>query len=363
MLRLSYAPKTVSGEGKLRLRDDLSANGYTVKKLPNGDCIVQIRHDGMKDIVIEGKDPQSFLKPGTLHFDGAWASDAGNLYASDKGASVTAAFRGNQVRVLGGVVPVGGLADVFLDGEKQLVPIDFWNPSGRDGNIVYYKNGLTNGEHTLKIVARGEHNPYSTGNCITVSTVEFSAEDRRYNFPGGGPTDPQRMIFGYTGREDYSDHKGNLWRPGTEVVFRAGTGKDSLAAGWWTNAAEKISGTPDPELYRYGLHGHEFWINLTVGPGKYDLRLDFANCRNLDPSKNSFDILINGQTVAEKFDVTAAASGPNKPINLLVKKIAPIHGVIEVRLKATAPDGQAFIQALELGQHLPDEDARMISHR
>ena len=363
VLRLSYPPKTVSGEGKLPLRHDLSANGYTVEKLPNGDCIVQVRHDGMKNIIIEGNDPQSFLKPGAFHFEGAWANDAGNIYASDRAASVTAPFRGNQVRVLASVVPIGGLADVLLDGEKQLVPIDFWNPSVREGNIVYYKNGLANGEHTLKIVARGEHNPYSTGNYITVSTVEFSAEDRRYNFPaGGGPTGPQRMIFGYTSRDDYSDHGGNLWCPGTEVVFRAGTGKDSLAAGWWTNASEKISGTPDPELYRYGLHGHEFWINLTIGPGKYDLRLAFANCRDLDTSKNTFDILINGQTVAQKFDVTAAAGGPNKPTNLLFKKFAPVNGIIEVRLKASAPDGQAFIQALELGQHLPADDARVISY-
>ena len=361
VLRLSYAPKSVSGEGKLPLRHDLSANGYTIKKLPNGDCIVQIRHDGMKSIYIEGKNPQSVLQTRALHFEGTWISSGEGIYASEKGASVTAKFRGNQVRALSAVAPIGGLADVFLDGEKQLVPIDFWNPSARDGNIAYYKNGLTNGEHTLKIVARGEHNPYSTGNYITINTVEFSAEDQRYNFPaGGGPTGPQRMIFGYTGREDYSDHEGNLWRPGTEVVFRAGNGKDSLAAGWWTNAAEKISGTPDPELYRYGLHGHEFWINLTVGPGKYDLRLDFANCRKLDASKNTFDILINGQTVAQKFDVTAAAGGPNKPVNLLFKKIAPVNGTIEVRLKASAPDSEAFIQALELGQNLPSDHALVV---
>ncbi len=365
VLRLSFVPKTVNGDIKLLSRHDLAANGYTVKKLPNGDCIVQIRHDGMKNISIEGNDPQSVLKPDSLQFEGAWTNDAANIFASRKGASVTAKFRGNQVRVLGAVAPACGLADVFLDGEQQLVPIDFWNPAPSDGNIVYYKNGLANREHTLKIVARGEHNAYSTGNYVIINTVEFSAEDERYNFPaGGGSTGPQRMIFGYTSRKDFSDHEGNLWRPGTEVVFRAGHGKDSLAAGWWTKATNEIVGTPDSELYCYGLHGREFWINLTVGPGKYDLRLAFANARGLDTANNPFDILINGKVVAEKFDVTAAAGGVNKPVSLLVKNVVPANGVIEIRCKVSAgKTGEAFIQALELAHRLRTENSRVVATR
>ena len=34
-------------------------------------------------------------------------------------------------------------------------------------------------------------------------------------------------------------------------------------------APEDLTGTIDPELYRYGVHGREFWVNLTVGPGRY----------------------------------------------------------------------------------------------
>ena len=132
-----------------------------------------------------------------------------------------------------------------IDDAKQIVPVDFWNPTLRDGQILYYKNGLAAGEHTLKIVALSARNPYAQGDRIYVKGVQFSAESKADNFPTGtGPTGPQRMIFGYTNREDYRDSQGGLWRPATEVVSRFGTGIDTLAAGWWTNAAGKITAAP-----------------------------------------------------------------------------------------------------------------------
>jgi hypothetical protein len=49
VLRLSYVPKTVKADGNnLSIRRDLTVNGFIVKKLSNGDAIVQIRHDGAK---------------------------------------------------------------------------------------------------------------------------------------------------------------------------------------------------------------------------------------------------------------------------------------------------------------------------
>ena len=59
------------------------------------------------------------------------------------------------MRVIGKVNGNGGLADVYVDDVKQLVPIDCWNPSPRDRQVLYYKNGLENTQHTIKIVARG----------------------------------------------------------------------------------------------------------------------------------------------------------------------------------------------------------------
>ncbi len=370
VFRLSFVPEKITADGRqLSTRRNLAGNGFTVKKLTNGDAIVEIRHDGSRRIAIAGKDPQTVLAAAALSYEGNWARDNEDYCASEKDASVTSRFRGNQIRLVGRADPSGGRAEVFIDGVKQIVPVDCWNPVARAGQILYYKNGLEGGEHTLKIVALGAHNPYSRGDRIYVDGAQFSAESKAYNFPTGtGPTGAQRMIFGYTSREDYRDSKGGLWRPATEVAARFGPAIDTLAAGWWTNAAEKITGTRELELYRYGLHGHEFRVNLTVGPGKYDLRLAFANTRGLDTQKNCFDILINGRTVAQKLDVTATAGGPNKTVDLIFKNIAPSNGVIEVFFKgyefpkgAATRHGEAFVQALEIGKNLRGEGAMPIS--
>jgi len=216
---------------------------------------------------------------------------------------------------------------------------------------------LAQGAHTLKVAARGAHNPYAQGNRVGVEAVQFSAADGAHSYPAGtGPTQSQRMIFGYVGRSDYRDAQGHAWRPATELVTRAGTGADSVEASWWhAPASSAIGNTSEPELYRYGVHGSEFWVNLTVGPGKYHLRLKFAATRGLDPRSNGFDILINGTRVVEKFAVAAAAGGSNRATDLEFDDLAPRNGIIEVRFKGSGETdggkpvpGEAFVQSLEL---------------
>src|SRR5581483_5061462 len=161
--------------------------------------------------------------------------------------AMTAQFTGNQVRLIGRADVSGGLADVYLDGEKQLVPVDCWNPNTRNQQVLYYRNGLASGAHTLRVVARGGHNPYSLGSRIYIEGVQFSAADKPFSFPTGtGPTDTQRMVFGYTHREDYRDSEGHMWRPATEWVIRLGSQKDSLDS-WWTQpVTNAIAATHDP---------------------------------------------------------------------------------------------------------------------
>lgn len=349
VLRLAFAPKTVTADGgKLQPQAAPSANGYTVRQLPNGDAIVTIRHDGAKRIIITGDDPQQEIKSTAL----------------------THEFEGSQVRLIGSFGPDGGLADVYLDGQKQLVPIDCWNPSPRSRQMLYYKNGMSPGSHTLKIAPRAERNPYSKGDRIIIEAVQFSREDKPYGYPTGtGPVETQRMIFGYTNGSDYRDSQGHDWRPATEQVIRAGSNIDSVNYSWWSSPATNvISGTTDPELYRCGVHGREFWANLTVGPGKYHVRLKLAAARGLDTRLNCFNILINGRRAVTKLDVAATAGGPNRAVDLVFNNIAPRNGIIEVRFQAVDVSdgeksfrGEAFIQALELGTGDGGQGAQPVS--
>ena len=193
-------------------------------------------------------------------------------------------FVGNQVRLIGRVAPDGGLADVYLDDQKQLVGIDCWCPSVRHEQVLYYRNGLSDGPHTLRVVVRGTHNAKSSGARVYVDALQWSAATGTSGCgAGGGPTETQCMIMGFPGREDIRDSSGNLWRPGTEFIIRTGTMTDSVAQSWWTTPAPlPVMATSDAELYRYGVHGKEFCANVTVGPGTYYVRLKFAANRRLD---------------------------------------------------------------------------------
>jgi hypothetical protein len=193
--------------------------------------------------------------------------------------------------------------------------------------------------------------------------VQFCAADQPANFPTGtGPKEAQRMIFGYTARQDYRDAKGRRWRPATEFVIRSGAEKDSVAEAWWTApATNAIAGTADPELYRYGVHGREFWVNATVGPGRYAARLKFAAARGPETRTNHFSILINGRRVVENLDVAATAGGINRAVDLVFDDLSPSHGIIEIRFQGAGGRGQAFVQALEITPGRGGKGAKPVS--
>jgi hypothetical protein len=368
-LRLAFKPDSITADGELLTeRSDLGANGYTLKGLSDGDYIVFVRHDAHKNVVVEGPDPQSEIEAAQLRYQGNWvqtgrvdgvpsssqASSAELRTATEPGASMSATFAGNQVRLIGPVGPQGGLAEVHLDGIRQLVGIDAWNPRSLHGQVLYYRNGLTPGDHQLRIVVRGRGNPLSKGTSVAIEAVRYSAaRGTRDSGEGGGPTEAQRMIFGYTARTDYIDSKGNAWRPATEFVVRSGAGTDSVIGTWWTaRRSSAIEGTQDPHLYGYGVHAPEIVINLTVAPGRYPIRLMFAETQYSQPGHRSMTVTINGEKLTDQLDVVAAAGKAGKAFDLVRPDVSPKHGVIEVRLRGNAVRGvqsEAIIQAIEVG--------------
>ena len=137
---------------------------------------------------------------------------------------MTCRFQGNQVRLIGRADPSGGLADVYLDGVKQPVGIDCWTPYAvRHQQVLYYHNGLANGPHELKIVVRGEKNPYAKGSNVYVDAVQSRQPRARRSLAlAAGRRHAQRMIFGYTRRKPYVDSSGHEWLPATEWIVRTG---------------------------------------------------------------------------------------------------------------------------------------------
>ncbi len=359
VLRLAFRPQSVTADGEpLKPGKNLDSNGYTVEILPDGDFIVSIRHDGKTSITVTGDDPQQVTEDGELKYEGSWrvvshAKDSGGEahVANTSGATMTHRFNGNQVRLIGRADSSGGLADVYLDGVRQRTIIDGWiSSAAKHRQVLYYRNGLSDGPHELKIAVRGEKNLLSGGTNVYVDAVQSSVATAAPHFgSGGGPTQAQRMIFGYTGREPYVDFSGNAWLPATEFVVRTGHHTDPVAQTWWTQPTTgAISNTPDAELYRYGAHAPEFWVNVTVAPGSYRIGLRFAERRDpADPKRVPMSVRINGQEVVQSLDVADKARSFHKAFDLAFDGIRPKNGIIEVRFTGTG-DGEAIVQALEV---------------
>ena len=171
-----------------------------------------------------------------MGFSGAWSNHAdGSRASTQSGATATYAFTGNQVRILGTVGADGGWADAYVDGVKQLTTVECWNPRPRYKQPIFIKKGLADGSHEVKIVVRGMGSPVSRGSVVSISGVQTSAATGNAGFGSGeGPTGAQRMVFGYTGRNDVIDTAGHVWKPATEWVVRSGFSNDTVDKAWWT---------------------------------------------------------------------------------------------------------------------------------
>ena len=172
------------------------------------------------------------------------------------------------------------------------------------------------------------------------------------------------MVFGYTGRKDIVDSEGHVWKPATEWVVRSGFSNDTVEKAWWTKRRSMyIGNTKDEELYRYGAHGKEFWVNLTVAPGTYDLRLKFADTPltawmeregQWQRVLHSVQVFVNGREAVPPTSISDAAGGIFKAMDRVVRGIKAEHGTIRVEFRGPG-DREATVQALEL---VPSRDSR-----
>jgi hypothetical protein len=375
VLRLAFKPGRVTADNQsLEQRPTLDANGYQVKPLTNGDCIVTIRHDGKPYVTVEGDDPQIVIDDNALTYAGPWSiqnspNHVGGAvhFTWDPNAEATCEFEGNQVRLIGPAGPEGGLADVYLDGVRQLCGLDCWNPYRLERQVVWYRGGLKPGKHALKVASTGQKNPLSKGTMVWIDAVQYSAATGDAGAgSGGGPTDRQAWIFGYPERQDYVDSQGHAWRPATEVVIRAGQLVDPVKDHWYTTPRRQVvADTNDPKLYCHGMHGKDFTAYVTCGPGTYHVRLKFMEHRLVDPDKRAMDVYINGRPVVQNLDIAATAAGrpasvgmvsPNgtrvydgmfRAVDLVFNDTEPSHGVIAVRFVG-CNGGEAIVSAIEV---------------
>ncbi len=147
------------------------------------------------------------------------------------------------------------------------------------------------------------------------------------------PTDHWRII---TNREDYKDKTGFDWS--WDVGYSGG----EVSRCW-----EGIAGTTEPELFQHERHGKDFSYTLPVLPGKYQVRLKFAETSMRNKGERVFDLLINGKKVLAGFDIFQEAGGFAKALEKIFTDIVPdAQGQITLRFMASVQD--AKVCAIEI---------------
>ena len=244
-------------------------------RLPWGDCMVTIRHDGSRDIMVEGDDPQETLPHDRLPYEGSWTTEDcagaadGNLHvALQTGAgaarlspAIKSASSAGPTQAAAGPTCISTASSSFAASISGAPRPAIGRSSGTRTDWPRATTAWKSWPPGRKIRSQP-----ARGSIFRRHPVVGRQGENGFG-QGSGPTETQRVIFGYIGRKDYVDSAGHVWRPATEFIMRLGSLADLVPASFWTEPQLKeVAGTPDPELYRYGVHGRDFTAYFTVSP-------------------------------------------------------------------------------------------------
>jgi len=114
-----------------------------------------------------------------LYFSGGWTSapyagmsEGSHRHSRFAGSSVTIAFEGTGISILGSKHPAYGLAVVSLDGASQGT-VSAYSASGRQNQrVLWAVDGLDPGKHTVVLKVAGQPDSESYGQYVSIDGVE-----------------------------------------------------------------------------------------------------------------------------------------------------------------------------------------------
>ena len=115
-----------------------------------------------------------------------------------------------------------------------------------------------------------------------------------------------------TSRDDFRNKEGLDWS--SDVGYSGGDTERI-----WRS----ISGTQSQDLYQTERYGRDFSYTLPVLPGKYQIRLGFAETIVKKNGERIFDVYINGKKVLANFDILKEAKTFDKAIDKNFQDIHP----------------------------------------
>ncbi|MBI3667968.1 MAG: ADP-ribosylglycohydrolase family protein [Acidobacteria bacterium] len=103
---------------------------------------------------------------------GRWRLEKQTRVAGQKDAEASIRFQGTGVIVTGTYLPNGGKADVYLDGKlDRTVDVCPDEEQQKTGEDIWHAFGLKSGEHTVRLVVRGEPYRESKGTEIAIEDL------------------------------------------------------------------------------------------------------------------------------------------------------------------------------------------------
>ncbi|WP_338788148.1 hypothetical protein [Metabacillus sp. FJAT-53654] len=187
---IDFSFNTAEFQAELYKKDGLTNGKHTLKIVVKGESAPgrtskAVALDAFKIIGETTSDDNRFrivFTDNRIVFTGNWrevtqdGNSGGTLKISEsKGASAEITFNGTGITVLGKRHSLRGLADIYLDNQF-VQTVDFSSNTAEFQAELYKKDGLTNGEHTLKIVVKGESAPGRTSKAVALDAFEIIGE-------------------------------------------------------------------------------------------------------------------------------------------------------------------------------------------
>ncbi len=175
--------KLTKGQHVLKVVISNEKNENTIERYITADRI----EVETSDVIVEPMTiNDDFIGTGKYQFSysDAWAyHPSANTYKGDETytnipeAAMEMSFNGTRAKWYGVMGENCGIASVYVDG-AFVKNVDCYNPSRKDGQMLFDSGVLPQGAHNLKIVLLDEKNSAATDRYITVDKMEiFSDED------------------------------------------------------------------------------------------------------------------------------------------------------------------------------------------
>lgn len=137
------------------------------------------------------------------------------------------------------------------------------------------------------------------------------------------------------GGDEYVDANGNVWEADR-----------NFTSGLLFSAEAEIANTVDDPLYQTERYGADTGYEFPVANGTYDVEIHFAEIYFEEVGERVFDVLVEGNRVAEDFDLVAETGGRFEATSIVFRDVEVDDNLMELHF--TANVNNAKLSAVEL---------------